>query len=39
MAAADVAPLDTAMKPKGDSKIDIMDALVILQRSVNLLNW
>ena len=40
LAFADVAPLDTAtMKPKGDGTIDIKDVLIILQRSVNLLNW
>jgi len=40
LALADVAPLDPAtMKPKGDGKINILDVLVLLQRSVDLLSW
>ena len=39
LAACDVYPLDTNLKPKGDGKLDIMDALAILQRAVNLLSW
>ena len=40
LALADVAPLDpVTMKPKGDGEINILDALVLLQRSVDLLSW
>ena len=37
--AADVAPLDTNGKPKGDGVVNVFDALAILRHAVGLDPW